>query len=245
NEEGRIKEDPTGDQEIEKEEGRIKEDPTGDQEIENEEGVDASIDIEKKKANETRFEAEVEKTKDEERKPSYADIAYSELQPIIDLLEITENTLFLEDKKYPMFGEEPFDRQQKPPKESTIHIDWIRVGRTTLNPQLRLYDENFDFINVFSLIGFQNKLSFSHTFHGDPPQKIYLRISDKIGFIPGETGGVKYFDYLIKYYWEPEPEPDMEMALDMYMDTTPDADTAPDMYMDTTPEREEGVSPSP
>ncbi|MCP4754243.1 MAG: hypothetical protein GY866_25430, partial [Proteobacteria bacterium] len=38
NEEDRIKEDPTGDQEIENEEDRIKEDPTGDQKIENEEG---------------------------------------------------------------------------------------------------------------------------------------------------------------------------------------------------------------
>lgn len=80
-----------------------------------------------------------------------------------------------------------------------ISIDWIRIGRTSLSPQLRLYDQDFKFLNNYLLLGRQNRLTFTYTFPENPPKKIYIRISDKVGFIQGETGGYKSFNYLLKY----------------------------------------------
>ena len=84
-------------------------------------------------------------------------------------------------------------------QSSEIAIDWIRIGRTSLSPQLRLYDQDFKFLNNYLLLGRQNRLRFTYTFRENPPTKIYIRISDKVGFIQGETGGYKSFNYLLKY----------------------------------------------
>ncbi len=89
-------------------------------------------------------------------------------------------------------------------ESSTLIVDWIRLGKTALSPQLRLYDSNFNFLNNYNLIGSQDRLSFKFNFPEDPPQKLYIRISDKVGFIQGETGGFKSFHYLLKCHWEGE-----------------------------------------
>lgn len=89
--------------------------------------------------------------------------------------------------------EGPFDQS------NGIMIDWIRIGRTSLSPQLRLYDQDFKFLNNYLLLGRQKRLRFKYTFQDNPPTKIYIRISDKVGFIQGETGGYKSFNYLLKY----------------------------------------------
>jgi len=39
-------------------------------------------------------------------------------------------------------------------------------------------------------------------FKGKTPQEVYIRITDQIGFIKGETGGYKSFFYLLKYQWK-------------------------------------------
>ncbi len=85
---------------------------------------------------------------------------------------------------------------------STLVVEWIRIGKTTLSPQLRLYNQEFAFISNYNLIGSQNRLRFQYTFKGNPPHKIYLRITDKVGFIQGETGGFKSFYYLLRCYWK-------------------------------------------
>jgi len=85
---------------------------------------------------------------------------------------------------------------------SSIHVEWMRVGKTTLSPQIRLYDQDFNFLIAYNLIGSQSRLRFSHSFEEKQPEAVFMRISDKIGYIPGETGGSKYFDYILKYYWK-------------------------------------------
>ncbi len=87
---------------------------------------------------------------------------------------------------------------------STLVVEWIRIGKTTLSPQLRLYDHQFNVINNYNLVGRQNKLRFSYTFKESAPQKVFLRVTDKVGYIQGETGGFKTFYYLLKYYWQTE-----------------------------------------
>ncbi|MBU3915330.1 hypothetical protein KKA14_07330 [bacterium] len=89
-------------------------------------------------------------------------------------------------------------------ESSTLVINWKIIGKTALSPQLRLYDKNFDFLNSYSLIGSQKKLTFRNTFPNNTPKELYLRISDKIGFIQGETGGFKSFYYLLDYHWQVE-----------------------------------------
>ncbi|MBT6500293.1 MAG: hypothetical protein HOK67_10340 [Deltaproteobacteria bacterium] len=87
---------------------------------------------------------------------------------------------------------------------ATIYIDWIRIGKTALAPQIRLYDENFNFINAFSLVPAQKRRRFKYPFSQPIPEKIYIRISDKIGFIQGETGGFKQYQYMMRYSWVDE-----------------------------------------
>jgi len=97
-------------------------------------------------------------------------------------------------------------------KDATVYIDWIQFGKTSLAPQLKLYDENFNFINAFNLFQTQKRLRFHYTFP-NPPERIYLRISDRIGFIQGETGGFKRYRYLIRYSWNKEDAAEPENPL--------------------------------
>lgn len=87
-------------------------------------------------------------------------------------------------------------------ESSTLVVEWLRIGKTTLSPQLRLYDQAFNYMSSYNLIGSQNKMKFSYTFEQGAPRKVFLRVTDKMGFIQGETGGFKSFHYLLKYHWE-------------------------------------------
>ncbi len=99
-------------------------------------------------------------------------------------------------------ADEDVFKLQRQVQSSTLIVKWTIIGKTALSPQLRLYDKNFDFINNYSLIGSQKKLTFRNKFPNNAPKELYLRISDKIGFIQGETGGFKSFFYLLDYHWE-------------------------------------------
>lgn len=99
---------------------------------------------------------------------------------------------------------------------NTLVVQWVRIGKTTLSPQLRLYDDDFHFLASYGLIGSQNKLSFKHEFRNGSPKYGFLRITDKVGFIQGETGGFKSFYYLLRYYWltdEMKFDPDESLHL--------------------------------
>lgn len=89
--------------------------------------------------------------------------------------------------------------------DSVLTIEWIRIGKTTFSPQLRLYDADFNFINAFTLLGNQNRLEISHTFEKESPKSVYIRIMDRIGFIQGEIGGFKFYDYIVRYSWQVTP----------------------------------------
>jgi|GEM_PF-2488960 len=95
-------------------------------------------------------------------------------------------------------------------RKATIYIDWIQLGKTSLSPQIKLYDENFNFIIAFNLILTQKRLRFRYTFSEQLPEKVYARISDRIGFIQGETGGFKQYQYLIRYSWTDERDKEPE-----------------------------------
>lgn len=86
--------------------------------------------------------------------------------------------------------------------KTSINIEWMLGSKTSLSPQLKLYDDNFKFLNSYSLIGRQNKIKFSYTFEAETPKRVYIRVSDAVGFIQGETGGYKSYDYLLKVEWK-------------------------------------------
>lgn len=87
-------------------------------------------------------------------------------------------------------------------RKPVIVIDWTRLGKTSLSPMLKLYDEKFQFLNSYKLIGGQDKLRIHYKFQDQVPKKVYLRVSDSIGFFPGDTGGFKSYYYLLQYRWE-------------------------------------------
>lgn len=80
-----------------------------------------------------------------------------------------------------------------------LELQWIKIGKTELTPQLRIYDENLNLLASYSMHGNQKKQDIRYKFIDEEvPQKIIIRISDKVGFIPGETGGFKSYRYLLK-----------------------------------------------
>lgn len=89
-----------------------------------------------------------------------------------------------------------------PEDSSTIVVEWMKIGKTALSPQIRLYDQDFTFINNYNLIGNQSRLKFQYSFKQNPPQRLYIRITDRVGYIQGETGGFKTFRYLLRYHWQ-------------------------------------------
>ena len=98
--------------------------------------------------------------------------------------------------------EDIFQLQLPEEDSSSIMIDWIRVGKTSLSPQLRLYDENFNFLGNYALSGKSKRLKFSYTLPSDAPKVIFIRISDAVGFIQGETGGYKSYQYMLRFEWK-------------------------------------------
>jgi len=87
-------------------------------------------------------------------------------------------------------------------KLAVLMIEWFQFGKTDLIPQLRLYDENFELLDRYNLQDGKNKVVFDYDFKENFPQRVYIRITDQIGFIKGETGGYKSFNYLLKYSWK-------------------------------------------
>ena len=100
-------------------------------------------------------------------------------------------------------ADEDIFQLQQPEKNhaTTLIIDWIRIGKTALSPQLRLYDKNFNFLHSYSVSENQKRMKISHTLQKDATKQLYLRISDSIGFIQGETGGYKSCQYMLLLTW--------------------------------------------
>ncbi|MDT8446478.1 MAG: hypothetical protein RRB13_06225 [bacterium] len=80
-------------------------------------------------------------------------------------------------------------------------IEWGRVGKTDLSPQIKLYDQEVEYLNQYNLIG-TRRTEIRYNFRESPQGPVYLRVADRVGFIQGETGGFKNFRYLIRYYWK-------------------------------------------
>ena len=83
----------------------------------------------------------------------------------------------------------------------TLTLEWAKVGKTDLSPQIKLYDENLGYLNQYNLLGTKHTkipISLPEVPHGP----LYLRIGDRVGFIQGETGGFKSYKYLIRITWK-------------------------------------------
>ncbi|MDH5559243.1 MAG: hypothetical protein OEY59_00135 [Deltaproteobacteria bacterium] len=89
-----------------------------------------------------------------------------------------------------------------PELKSKLKIKWIQVGKTDLSPLLKLYDKDFNYLNSYFLAGNQNQLEIDYEPISDDPQTLFVLITDRIGFVAGETGGFKSFYYLLRYEWE-------------------------------------------
>lgn len=86
------------------------------------------------------------------------------------------------------------------PGAKALVIEWLRIGKTDLSPQLKLYDQDLEYLNQFNLIGMA-RTQVKYNFQQSPQGPIHLRVADQVGFIQGETGGFKNFRYLIRYRW--------------------------------------------
>lgn len=125
--------------------------------------------------------------------------ALSEMEPNNDSSEINllpNNTL--------IFGsitgrsDEDIYRFELNGANRNIEIEWAKLGKTNLAPFLRLYDEEYNFLSAYRLRGTQKIMNIQYQLPEDYLGMIYFRISDFYGFIPGETGGYQFADYIFK-----------------------------------------------
>jgi hypothetical protein len=86
-------------------------------------------------------------------------------------------------------------------KRSLLVVKWVRLGRTSLTPQLKLYDEDFNLLNTYNFSKSRRILRIKYRFDGVPTGKVFIKVGDKLGFIRGETGGYKSYSYLLLFRW--------------------------------------------
>lgn len=87
-------------------------------------------------------------------------------------------------------------------RAATLLIDWKSIGRTSLIPQLRIYDEKFDLLQSYSVSVGRRGTRIGYTLPDREIKELYLRISDAVGFLQGETGGYKSCRYLLRFDWK-------------------------------------------
>ena len=90
---------------------------------------------------------------------------------------------------------------QPVPGMKTLTLEWAKVGKTDLSPQIKLYDENLGYLNQYNLLGTKHT-KIPITLPEVPHGPLYLRIGDRVGFIQGETGGFKSYKYLVRITWK-------------------------------------------
>ena len=80
-----------------------------------------------------------------------------------------------------------------------LKIDWFRLGtKTDLSPQMKIYSSNFELLSTYYLLGNEKKLKILYAFQDSVPEFVYIRINDRIGYIPIESGGFKSYSYLFR-----------------------------------------------
>ncbi len=87
--------------------------------------------------------------------------------------------------------------QQKTKNQNTILINiiWSRIGPTNLSPKITLFDKNKKRIKSF-LIGKKKQISVEHELNKDNIY-IFLRVSDKVGFLEDIAGSYQSFRYIL------------------------------------------------
>ena len=86
-------------------------------------------------------------------------------------------------------------------RRTLLVVKWVRLGRTSLTPQLKLYDEDFNLLNTYNFSRSRRILRIKYRFDGVPTGKVFIKVNDKLGFIRGETGGYKSYSYLLMFSW--------------------------------------------
>ena len=83
--------------------------------------------------------------------------------------------------------------------KKNLLIDWIKIGKSYLRPELRLYDADFNLLKKWNMLPGQPKRELTYQFKEAPTEVLHLRIFDRIGYLKGETGGFRHFEYMIRY----------------------------------------------
>ncbi len=83
--------------------------------------------------------------------------------------------------------------------KKTLIIDWLKLGKSYLRPLLRLYDDQFNLLASWPMQPSRSKKHLIFHFKGKVPNQLHLRVYDRIGYIHGETGGFRFFEYLLRY----------------------------------------------
>ena len=87
------------------------------------------------------------------------------------------------------------------PKSKGIVIDWVRIGKTYLKPKLNLYDGNYRLLQSWVIPRGSNHVNVKYNWPDTMPEHLILRVVDSVGYIRGETGGFRFFEYSLQYYW--------------------------------------------
>jgi len=98
-------------------------------------------------------------------------------------------------------GDDDLFQLTPPANSKRLIVEWTRLNKSDLSPQFKLYGPDFEFLGQAPLTN-QKKGSTSFELKDDAPKTLLLRLSDRVGFIQGESGGFKNLKYLIKVWWK-------------------------------------------
>ncbi|MDX2471774.1 MAG: hypothetical protein QNL04_14485 [SAR324 cluster bacterium] len=87
------------------------------------------------------------------------------------------------------------------PKGKEIVIDWVKIGKTYLKPKLNLYDGKFRLLKSWDIPSRGPNVTVKYNWGDKTPERLVLRVVDSVGYIRGETGGFRFFEYSLQYYW--------------------------------------------
>ncbi|MGK0289267.1 MAG: hypothetical protein ACI86H_000701, partial [bacterium] len=79
-----------------------------------------------------------------------------------------------------------------------VKIEWARLVKTNLRPEIRIYDHELNYLTGYQLPKKHRYVTFPYQFQGNTPQYLFIRILDRVGFIQGEPGGYKSYQYYLR-----------------------------------------------
>jgi len=77
--------------------------------------------------------------------------------------------------------------------------------------EIRIYDHELNYLTGYQLPRRHRYITFPYQFQEKTPQYLFIRVLDRVGFIQGEPGGYKSYQYYLRIT-VPEKKPEEDQT---------------------------------